>query len=680
MQENVFSIARLWPDFHEILNGNISSSHGLSALIVAILIGLSLFFLYLAFTRYFQSQKQINFYKKLLIDVSQDELACKQRDLTQEALKNDNYGKLWKEFDETLVLSSDGERLYNTLDAAHFFNTSTLARGLTENRLLAAVPGFLTGIGVIGTFAGLQMGLGALELSESAGVDALRRGIGTMISGASIAFLTSVWGIFTSLLFNFIEKCLERGIRSKINSLQNHIDYLYPRINPEQSLVTIADLNRSSNETLQGLAEKIGDRLQEALVQTTDSIRTGLEDSLNQIMAPAIKSLVDGAQNGSQQALESLLDKFLEGVGEAGSSQKEMMQNASNDVRTAVSDLGNQMTSFLSSMNEQSRIADSEAQERQSLLEQQLKVLGEESHSKQVDLSNSFQEMFKGVVETLDEQLNASDQREQRRSHQLDEQMQVLADRNAEVVNTLGSNIATQLDNQQERDQERQTQFSNEVGTLKGVQQDLITKVEGLMVSHQQIFESMHHKFASLQTQFESLSEANRSAGNEVSFAAKEMQSVSNQLGMLSANVKQAADELGKNIGNAAETTVDLAEDNRVVSLEMQEALKGYQDLRHDLVGIVKDLNGATEHAENGFSAVHNHLESFQNALSKHVEDLEEKLQTLLVGYADRVESQTIDRLSVWNKHTSEYTSQMNNAVMAIANVVNEMETKCSAA
>jgi len=39
--------------------------------------------------------------------------------------------------------------LYNTFDAAYFFNATTLAKGVTDNRLVAAVPGFLTAIGVM---------------------------------------------------------------------------------------------------------------------------------------------------------------------------------------------------------------------------------------------------------------------------------------------------------------------------------------------------------------------------------------------------------------------------------------------------------------------------------------------------------------------------------------------------
>ncbi len=57
---------------------------------------------------------------------------------------------LWHEFSESLVQDDRTQRVYNTLDAEHFFNHKTLSAGLTSNRLLAATPSFLTAIGVLG--------------------------------------------------------------------------------------------------------------------------------------------------------------------------------------------------------------------------------------------------------------------------------------------------------------------------------------------------------------------------------------------------------------------------------------------------------------------------------------------------------------------------------------------------
>ena len=678
MEKSDFSISNLFPNFYEL--GDLSSAHGLSALFVLALLILMFSFLIFAFKKYYQARNHVDFYANLLRDLSQEDLASKQRDLTNQALEHQEYGGLWQEFDETLVRSPDGNRLFNTVDAAHFFNTSTLARGLTENRLLAAVPGFLTAIGVLGTFSGLQMGLGALELSNDVGVDVLRDGIGHMISGASIAFLTSVWGVGTSLTFNFIEKVLERGIRKRIGDLQGRIDFLYPRVNAEQSLVTIADFSRSSNETLQGLAEKIGDRLQEALIQTTDSIRTGLEESLNQIMAPAIKSLVENAQTGSQQALDSIMTRFLDGVGDAGNSQRQMMEAASREMQLALGDMGQQMSGFLARLDTQSRYAEETALERQRLLEQQLRNLGDQESERQKQMGENFQVMLGNLVNKLQEQQQSADAREQDRVVQMQGQLDRMFSRNSQAVESIGHEVMRQLEVQQARDEARQEAFSSGLNGMQTSQNRLFDRMEFLIRHQQQVFENLMGRLESLQSQYGQFADANNRAGSEVSKAAQEMHAVSNQLGLLAVNIRQATETLAGEIQKAASMTVDLAEENRSVGREMGLALDGYRSLRESMDQVAEKLKGATERAESGFIAVHTHMETLQKSLNSHVSELEEHLERLLSGYAERVQSQTADRMDHWNEHTNNYTTNMTNAIQALASVVDDIETKMKAA
>src|SRR5690606_16869720 len=126
------------------------------------------------------------------------------------------------------------------------------------------------------------LGLGSLSALDpaNANVDDMTHGIFGMIGGASIAFMTSVWGVFTSVLFNFFEKFLERNIRSSINAFQNEVDYLYPRITAEQSLSNIEDFTRQSNDRLAELDEKIGHKMQEAMREASGVISESVAESL----------------------------------------------------------------------------------------------------------------------------------------------------------------------------------------------------------------------------------------------------------------------------------------------------------------------------------------------------------------------------------------------------------------
>ena len=673
-----FSLWKLFPDFKEFFAGNLHSAEWLTALFILGLLAVFIVSLFYAFTKCISSARHIRFYKQLLQDLTQEQLASRQRELTQKCLSNKRkeYGRLWKEFDETLVFSPDGSRIFNTLDAAHFFNTGSLSKGLSENRLLAAVPGFLTAIGVIGTFVGLTMGLGTLELRQEVGVDALRQGIGNMISGASVAFLTSVWGVSSSVLFNFFEKLMERYVRKEITLLQNRIDYLYPRIGPEQSLVKIADYNRISTETLQGLAEKIGDRFQEAITQTTDSIRTGLEDSLNKIMAPAIEYLVANAHQSSQQALESLLNRFLEGVGEAGNAQRQIMEASSKDVQATIGTLGKQMHTFISSIEEQAQKIRDEFRISQETLVSQLQEREKLQEVHQQQLEAKFRSMVDGLAEKLDKHQRQSEERDQTRAAVFEKQLQEMVTKSNQVIELIGGQLTSQIEKEKELHDQRYQMLTDNVAGFERTQTDLIAKVESLISLQENQSKLINKGLSELLEKFRHVAEENTAVGKGMVESSKQMQSVSSQLGLMATVIRKVTEKLSKDIGEAAELTANLAEENHMVSQDLRELLEGCQQLTKAMDVVVTKLSGATESAERGFAAVHKHLDEFKKSLTNHVAELDGYIQNLLKNYAGQVEGQTRERLNIWNEQTNEYISLMTNAVKALNDVVDELETK----
>ena len=176
--------SNLVPDLFGFILGDIplSTSQGFSTFIVLVLVVLTLYFSLSATRGYFQARASVSFFKKQLIGYSSDDLFAKREEINEKMDRFVNGHAIWQEFDESLVCVK--QSLYNTLDASHFFNNYSLARTLTDNRLLAAVPGFLTAIGVIGTFAGLQIGLSEIQsagFGEDASVDNIKEGILSLI-------------------------------------------------------------------------------------------------------------------------------------------------------------------------------------------------------------------------------------------------------------------------------------------------------------------------------------------------------------------------------------------------------------------------------------------------------------------------------------------------------------------
>ena len=380
MNEITFSIADLLPSFDTLSTGDFATSEGVTLIFWAILtIVFSGFLFYLVYQYLKNTRKNTHFFTKLLESVDPEKLVEQREQLKENAKKDKELGNIWQEFDESLVRSVDGKRLSNTIDAEHFFNTHKLARGITESRLLAAVPGFLTAFGVIGTFTGLLLGLQGLELGGEDSTQ-IKEGITRLIQASSIAFMTSVWGVSYSVLFNIIEKTIESRIRKDISALQDSIDHLFPRIIPEKSLEEIAHYSKESDERLAGLAEKIGDQLQETMSNIGDRIGEKIENSLGEIMKPAIQDLVNAARDlntrqvdGSQEALDKSIERFLEQFGSEGQKSREALDSTKEGVKEALDDWQSNMQTFaqnLSNNFDRMQDVDAERVKQQTLAQQ----------------------------------------------------------------------------------------------------------------------------------------------------------------------------------------------------------------------------------------------------------------------------------------------------------------------
>ena len=142
-------------------------------------------------------------------------------------------GKIWKEFEESLVVYND--KIENTLDADHFFNENSLASRIFNNDFLKGAPNIMVGLGVLFTFIGLVIGLGGLNIGSD-DVDSLKLGIESIINGAKISFWSSITGIACSILITALISDRKTKLRRKLLTLQQQIDFVYPRTNPEKSL------------------------------------------------------------------------------------------------------------------------------------------------------------------------------------------------------------------------------------------------------------------------------------------------------------------------------------------------------------------------------------------------------------------------------------------------------------
>ena len=89
-------------------------------------------------------------------------------------------------------------------DIEDWISEDTLALQ-TWQGLVVQIPGTLTGLGIIGTFVGLLMGISGISFSS---VEAALESVSVLLSGIEIAFYTSIAGVILSILFNIFNRML----------------------------------------------------------------------------------------------------------------------------------------------------------------------------------------------------------------------------------------------------------------------------------------------------------------------------------------------------------------------------------------------------------------------------------------------------------------------------------------
>ena len=89
-------------------------------------------------------------------------------------------------------------------DLEDYINTELLDR-VAMAHYNSAVSGTLTGLGILGTFLGLSIGLGSFNGDD---IYTISDNVGPLLEGMKVAFHTSVYGIFFSLVFNFVYRSI----------------------------------------------------------------------------------------------------------------------------------------------------------------------------------------------------------------------------------------------------------------------------------------------------------------------------------------------------------------------------------------------------------------------------------------------------------------------------------------
>jgi biopolymer transport protein ExbB/TolQ len=211
----------------------------------------------------------------------------------------------WTEFSESLITvqgpSQQEKAMANTIDSEHFFDLRRLFKGLTWH---AAVPGILTGFGILGTFLGIILGLDEVDIEH------IDKSIGNFVDGMDLAFITSAVGLGLAVFYNIAEKIILGKVENAIDNFNEQINRIYPRSTPDKFLAQILNLTEQQNSQLKHLATDIGDNIASSFAKIgldnadiSDTIKAGVSLGLEKL-GDELKAFCEFQQTFTKQAEE----------------------------------------------------------------------------------------------------------------------------------------------------------------------------------------------------------------------------------------------------------------------------------------------------------------------------------------------------------------------------------------
>jgi hypothetical protein len=143
----------------------------------------------------------------------------------------------WHNFEAQMLRQADAAgqlRWWATASTSSAFNATAVIEPRVNQSFFAAVPGMVTGLGLLCTFVAILVALLDVRL-----VDGQFQGLDNLISGLSGKFLSSIAALFAATGFLAIERSLAHGLSTSLHALVTTLDGLIPRLSPTSILVAM---------------------------------------------------------------------------------------------------------------------------------------------------------------------------------------------------------------------------------------------------------------------------------------------------------------------------------------------------------------------------------------------------------------------------------------------------------
>ena len=190
-------------------------------------------------------------------------------------------------YEQERILSIDNA--YYKCDISDYINYDLVDSLIHRNRL-NQVAGVMTGLGILGTFIGLALGLQSFNTGSTAEIT---NSIEPLMAGIKVAFHTSIYGMVFSLVFNYVYKRIlddaEQAVRSFLSAFKK---YVLPDTSAD-GINRLIELQQQQSAAITGLSDTVAHLLSDGLRELLEPQFDRLDDTITGFANMATKNQMD---------------------------------------------------------------------------------------------------------------------------------------------------------------------------------------------------------------------------------------------------------------------------------------------------------------------------------------------------------------------------------------------------
>jgi hypothetical protein len=484
-------------------------------------------------------------------------------------------GHLWREYADSLhKQAGDGlsVRFRSTMPAGVIFRPDVLVDIPLRSDFFKHLPGLFTGVGIIGTFYGLLIGMQSFVVSDNPVI--VRASLTRLLHGVSEAFLVSASAITLAMIVTFIEKLVVSRLNSKVEQLVQLLDGMFEGGAGEEYLARLVSASERSSENTAGLLKgdlkQILTELSEKQIAAANagadalgnriaaSIEEGLKAPLTEI-ADSLKNAEKDQGEALQVMLAAMFDNFNEQMKALFDSQVSEMNSLQKQAIDALS---------VTVVKLEAMAADAGAASQRSMDAMALQV------ARSIDAAESRQSMMNDKLgEFVDQMRLATTQTQTDAQGSLQGSLNELSGRMGAVFDSLSAQVLSTTDASMRHQHDMESQSQAMVGQFAEHISSVVESVNLAVGEMKSAVSVMHSTTADAMSALNNSADTLYLASNDFARAGQSVTSTIEKSAAVADQLVQAA----STVASASDGLSDLFDDYKIARDSMVEQVSSLQ-------------------------------------------------------------------------------------------------------